>query len=289
MTDTGLRPGARIGVVGAGTMGAGIAQCLAQHGFRVVVAESDPDAIERAKTIVAQHLRLAKLLGRAAGDDPAAVSDRLEWVDRIDRMGDLGFAIESVTERPEIKEPVFAALDRHCDPRVVLATGTSAIPVARLARHTARPDRVLGLHFMNPAPLTDAVEIIRGTATSDESLAIAVALVEAAGKRGIVVDDGPGFVLNRLLMQTIAAAAERITAGDADAATIDEVFERCLGHPLGPLRTADLIGLDNVADTLAVLRAETGDDRYLVPAALADLVAAGALGRKSGRGFHAYR
>ncbi|MFI9508190.1 3-hydroxyacyl-CoA dehydrogenase family protein [Nocardia sp. NPDC052566] len=278
-----------IGVVGAGTMGAGIAQCLAQYGFQVVVAESDPDAVTRARADLRHQVRLARLLGHGGAADPAVVLERVRWVDRIEAMGALDVVIESVPERPEIKDAVFAALDRHCAAGTVFATGTSAIPVARLAQRVSHPERVLGLHFMNPAPLTAAVEVVRGTQTSDGALATAVALVEALGKQAIVVGDGPGFVLNRLLMQTIAAAAERVSAGTADAATIDEIFEKCLGHPMGPLRTADLIGLDNVADTLEVLRAETGDGRYAIPRALAELVAAGRFGRKTGRGFHAYR
>ncbi|MBF6175771.1 3-hydroxyacyl-CoA dehydrogenase family protein [Nocardia blacklockiae] len=280
---------ARIGVVGAGTMGTGIAQCLAQHDFRVVVVETDPAALARARDELHRQLRLAKLLGRgAAVTDPAATAARVTWVSEIAALADIDCVIESVPERPDLKAAVFADLDRHCPPGAVLATGTSAIPVARLAARVSRPDRVVGLHFMNPAPLTAAVEVVRGPATSERTLVTAVGLVEALGKQPVVVGDGPGFVLNRLLMQSIAAAAERAGADDCDAATVDAVFERCLGHPMGPLRTADLIGLDNVADTLEVLRAETGDERYTVPAALADLVAAGRLGRKTGRGFHDY-
>lgn len=289
MTKTNLRPDTRIGVVGVGTMGSGIAQCLAQYGFPVVIAEIDAAVADRARTAMGQQLRLAKLLGRASASAAASAGERLRWVERIDAMGDLDLVIESVPERLELKDAVFAELDRQFGPDTVLATGTSAIPVARLAAAISRPERVLGLHFMNPAPLTGAVEVVRGPQTSDHALNMAVALVEALGKDAVVVGDGPGFVLNRLLMQTIAAAAERVGAGEADAATIDAVFEKCLGHPMGPLRTADLIGLDNVADTLVVLRAQTGDDRYAVPAVLSELVAAGRFGRKTGQGFHAYQ
>ncbi|MCP9622773.1 3-hydroxyacyl-CoA dehydrogenase family protein [Nocardia otitidiscaviarum] len=277
-----------VGVLGAGTMGAGIAQCLAQAGREVIVVEPDPTAVERARRGLDEAVRLALLLGRGDRRTALDTARRVRWSDTIDEFDAADFVIECAVERIELKEKLFADLDRVCPDDTVLASITSAIPIARLAAATARPDRVLGLHFMNPAPLTDAVEVVRGAATSPDTMARATDLLTALGKQPIVVGDRPGFVLNRLLMLSIAEAAALLDAGET-AATVDDLFEQCLGHRMGPLRTADLIGLDNVADTIEVLRRETGEQHYRVPPALAALVTAGHFGRKTGQGFHDYR
>ncbi|MBF6132117.1 3-hydroxyacyl-CoA dehydrogenase family protein [Nocardia otitidiscaviarum] len=277
-----------VGVLGAGTMGAGIAQCLAQAGREVIVVEPDPTAVERARRGLDEAVRLALLLGRGDRRTALDTARRVRWSDTIDEFDAVDFVIECAVERIELKEKLFADLDRVCPADTVLASITSAIPIARLAAATARPGRVLGLHFMNPAPLTDAVEVVRGAATSPDTMARATDLLTALGKRPIVVGDRPGFVLNRLLMLSIAEAAALLDAGES-AATVDDLFEQCLGHRMGPLRTADLIGLDNVADTIEVLRRETGEQHYRVPPALAALVTAGHFGRKTGQGFHDYR
>ncbi|MBF6236955.1 3-hydroxyacyl-CoA dehydrogenase family protein [Nocardia otitidiscaviarum] len=277
-----------VGVLGAGTMGAGIAQCLAQAGREVIVVEPDPTAVERARRGLDEAVRLALLLGRGDRRTALDTARRVRWSDTIDEFDAVDFVIECAVERIELKEKLFADLDRVCPADTVLASITSAIPIARLAAATARPDRVLGLHFMNPAPLTDAVEVVRGAATSPDTMARAADLLTALGKQPIVVGDRPGFVLNRLLMLSIAEAAALLDAGET-AATVDDLFEQCLGHRMGPLRTADLIGLDNVADTIEVLRRETGEQHYRVPPALAALVTAGHFGRKTGQGFHDYR
>ncbi|MEU2257059.1 3-hydroxyacyl-CoA dehydrogenase family protein [Nocardia xishanensis] len=278
----------RVGVVGAGTMGAGIAQCVAEAGMPVTVVDTDPTAAERARRGIRASLRSSVLLGRGPRPgDIAEIIDRIQWSQRVDDLSDATLVIESVTERVELKYRVFAELDRACAPSAVFASGTSAIPIADLAARTGRPERMLGLHFMNPAPLTEAVEVISTARTAPDTLVTALDFLGALGKRGIVVGDGPGFVINRVLMLAIAEAAA-ITESGTDAATVDALFEGCLGHRMGPLRTADLIGLDNVADTIGVLRDATGDGRYHVPDALAGLVRDGHLGRKSGKGFHAY-
>ncbi|QDP83210.1 3-hydroxyacyl-CoA dehydrogenase family protein [Nocardia otitidiscaviarum] len=269
-------------------MGAGIAQCLAQAGREVIVVEPDPTAVERARRGLDEAVRLALLLGRGDRRTALDTARRVRWSDTIDEFDAADFVIECAVERIELKEKLFADLDRVCPDDTVLASITSAIPIARLAAATARPDRVLGLHFMNPAPLTDAVEVVRGAATSPDTMARATDLLTALGKQPIVVGDRPGFVLNRLLMLSIAEAAALLDAGET-AATVDDLFEQCLGHRMGPLRTADLIGLDNVADTIEVLRRETGEQHYRVPPALAALVTAGHFGRKTGQGFHDYR
>lgn len=278
----------RVGVVGAGTMGAGIAQCVAAAGLPVTVVDPDPAAAERARCAIRAALRSSVLLGR--GPRPgelAGITDRIGWSRHVEELREATLVIESVTERVAVKYRVLAELDRVCAPTAVFASGTSAIPIADLAARTTRPERMLGLHFMNPAPLTEAVEVITTAQTAPGTLATALDFLRALGKRGIVVGDGPGFVINRVLMLAIAEAAA-VTESGTGAATVDALFEGCLGHRMGPLRTADLIGLDNVADTLAVLREATGDGRYRVPDALATLVENGHLGRKTGRGFHAY-
>ncbi|WP_435592938.1 3-hydroxyacyl-CoA dehydrogenase family protein [Nocardia sp. bgisy118] len=278
----------RVGVVGAGTMGAGIAQCVAEAGMPVTVVDPDPAAAERARRSIRVALRSSVLLGRGPRrGEISEIADRIRWSQRVEDLRGATLVIESVTERVELKYRVFAEMDRTCPPSAVFASGTSAISIADLAARTGRPERMLGLHFMNPAPLTEAVEVITTARTAPGTLATALDFLGALGKRGIVVGDGPGFVINRVLMLAIAEAAA-ITESGTDAATVDALFEGCLGHRMGPLRTADLIGLDNVADTLAVLRDATGDGRYRVPDALAGLVRDGHLGRKSGRGFHAY-
>ncbi|NNH69582.1 3-hydroxyacyl-CoA dehydrogenase family protein [Nocardia uniformis] len=277
-----------VAVIGAGTMGAGITQCLAQAGYEVIVVEPDPTAVERARRGLDEAVRLALLLGRGDRGTALGTARRVRWTDSIGELGAVDFVIECAIEQIEVKEKLFAELDQVCPAAAVLASATSAIPIARLAAVTGRPDRVLGLHFMNPAPLTDAVEVVHGEATSPDTLSRATDLLTALGKESIIVGDRPGFVLNRLLMLSIAEAAALLDRGE-DAATVDALFERCLGHKMGPLRTADLIGLDNVADTLEVLRRETGEPHYRVPPALAALVAAGHFGRKTGQGFHDYR
>ncbi|MFE3444630.1 3-hydroxyacyl-CoA dehydrogenase family protein [Nocardia sp. NPDC059180] len=278
----------QVGVIGAGTMGTGIAQCLAQAGVPVVLVETDPAATARARRELRSALRLSVLLGRGSGganlDEIAA---RIRWAERLDALRECTFVIESVTEHIELKAEIFAELDRQCPADTVFASGTSAIPIVGLAANTTRPDRILGLHFMNPAPLTEVVEVISTTETAPESLNRTLSLLDALGKKGIVVGDGPGFVINRVLMLCIAEAGAVLETG-TDPETVDALFEGCLGHRMGPLRTADLIGLDNVLDTLKVLRTTTGDERYRIPSALIQLVGAGHHGRKTGKGFHEY-
>lgn len=277
-----------VGVVGAGTMGVGVSQSLAQAGYRVVVVEPDAAAAQRARGAIKDGIRLAALLGRGERTARAGAHDRMCWADRLEALDEVGFVIECATERQELKEQIFAELDRCTPQDAILASCTSAIPIAGLAARTGRPGQVLGLHFMNPAPLKETVEVVRAPRTSDETLDAAARLLDSLGKRQLVVRDGPGFVINRVMMLTIVEAAAALSEGKADAATTDALFERCLGQQMGPLRTADLIGLDNVDDTLTVLRDHTGDSRYMPPPALRDLLAAGHFGRKTGRGFHEY-
>ncbi|KAA2266544.1 3-hydroxyacyl-CoA dehydrogenase family protein [Solihabitans fulvus] len=279
----------RVGVLGVGVMGIGVAQCLAGAGHDVVAVDPDDGARASAPTRLRDGLRLHALLGGpGARHAPGTVLARVRWAEDPAALAEAEFVVECVLERLPVKEAAYRALDRVCPRATVFASCTSAIPIGLLGGFTGRPDRVIGTHFMNPAPLKPAVEVVRAEATSDDTLDRTVRLLAGMGKRAIVVGDAPGFVSNRVLMLAVNQAAEVAGAGTADADTVDEVFETCLGHPMGPLRTADLIGLDTVLDTLLVLRECTGDAVFEPCRQLRDLVRAGRLGRKSGRGFHDY-
>lgn len=276
----------RLGVVGAGVMGLGVTQCLIAAGHEVVVVDPSEEVRAAAPARLRDGVRLQALLGgrKASGELPA----RVGWTGRMADLARVEFVVECAPERLPLKEELFAELDRVCPPGTVLASCTSAIPIARLAAATRRPGEVIGTHFMNPAPLKPAVEVVRGAHTTDDTLARTVDLLTGLGKTAIVVGDAPGFVTNRVLMLTVNQAVVVLHEGTADAATVDRVFETCFGHPMGPLRTADLIGLDTVLDSLVVLRDLLDDPTYDPCPLLVDLVARGRLGRKSGHGFHTW-
>lgn len=290
-----------VGVVGAGTMGAGVAQCFAQAGYRVVVADPDPEARRGGAERLRAGLRLKSLLRGRGGPDakrqqgaPGALPEHadpaslVEFTSGLDGLAQATFVVECAREREPLKEEILRTLDGLCPPETVFASCTSAIPIARLASFTGRPGMVVGTHFMNPAPLKDAVEVARSPHTGEDALARTLRLLESIGKKPLVVGDGPGFVTNRVLMLTVNEAAYVLHEGTADAETVDRVFQECFGHPMGPLRTGDLIGLDTIVDTLDVLREHTGDERFQPCPLLAKLVADGSVGRKAGRGFHHY-
>ncbi|CAL9617558.1 3-hydroxyacyl-CoA dehydrogenase family protein [Streptomyces sp. enrichment culture] len=281
-------PPLTVGVAGAGTMGVAVAQCLAGAGHDVIVTDPDRHALTTGPARLRDGARAAVLLRKAPPDAPGTLPALVRWTDDPGDLAGASFVIECAPERLPLKEELFRTLDAVCPPGAVLASCTSAIPVGRLAARTGRPDRVLGMHFMNPAYAKDAVEVIRGPHTGAGTLDRALGLLAGMGKHGIVVSDAPGFVSNRVLMATVNDAAAVVEAGTADAATVDRVFQECFGHAMGPLRTADLIGLDTVVDSLDVLRTLTGDTRFTPCALLARLVADGRLGRKSGQGFHSY-
>jgi 3-hydroxybutyryl-CoA dehydrogenase len=279
----------RLGVVGAGTMGAGVAQLLAEVGHRVVLVDLSAGALERARAGILQSVRLMPLVRpSAAHRDPADVLGRIRFTTDLGDLREVDHVVENVTERWEVKRDLYPELDRICPSHAVFGVNTSAIPITRVASVTRRPAQVVGMHFMNPAPLKPTVELIRGFHTSEATVERARSLVASAGKRSIVVNDSPGFVTNRVLMLMVNEAIFLLHEGVADAATVDRLFRECIGHPMGPLETTDLIGLDTVLLSLEVLHEQFDDPKYRPCPLLRRLVDAGLLGRKSGRGFYTY-
>jgi len=277
-----------VGVVGAGVMGVGVAQNLAQTGHRVVLVDLSDEILDNARRELSTGLRACALLNKGAGADPAQVFGRIEFTTDYELLAKADFVVENVTEDWAVKRPLYGELDAICPPGVPFGVNTSAIPVTRVGAATTRPDRVIGVHFMNPAPLKPTVELIRGLHTSDETLARTRSLLDGVGKRHVLVADSPGFVTNRVLMLTINEAVFLLHEGVSTAADVDRLFKECFGHAMGPLETADLIGLDTVLLSLQVLHEGFGDSKYRPCPLLVKYVEAGWLGRKTGRGFYDY-
>jgi 3-hydroxybutyryl-CoA dehydrogenase len=269
-------------VVGAGQMGGGIAQVAATAGCRVSLHDSVPGATERALQTMRKSLaRLAE----KGGADPDWVLARVETADDV-VPADL--MVEAVVEDASVKEDVFKRADKVLRPEAILASNTSSIPIATLAKATKRPDKVIGMHFFNPVPVLKLVEVIRGKKTSDETAAAVVAFAEELGKVPAEVNDSPGFVSNRVLMPFINEAVWALHEGVAEPEAIDTIAKLGFAHPMGPLALADLIGLDTCVAIMEVLHEGLGDDRYAPCPLLRVHVKAGRLGRKSGRGFYDY-
>ena len=269
-------------VVGAGQMGSGIAQVFAASGRRVSVHDAVSGAVERG--LEGMRRSLAKLAEKG-GPDPDEVLGRVEQVDGI-VPADL--MVEAVVEDADVKEQVFRTADETLPPEAILASNTSSIPITSLAAVTSRPDRVIGMHFFNPVPVLKLVEVIRAVQTSDETAAAIVALAEDLGKVPAQANDFPGFVSNRILMPFVNEAAYALMEGVAEAEAIDTIAKLGFAHPLGPLALADLIGLDTCVAIMEVLHDGLGDPKYAPCPLLRQYVAAGRLGRKSGRGFYEY-
>ncbi|MBW8873491.1 MAG: 3-hydroxybutyryl-CoA dehydrogenase [Acidobacteria bacterium] len=277
-----------IGVVGAGTMGHGIAQVSAQSGYEVILVDAVPEALARGRTQIAKGFE--RLLGKGkltAGQRDEALG-RLTTVDQLAALERADLVVEAVVERYDVKQQVLAELDRVCPPHTLLASNTSSISITRLAASTSRPDKVIGMHFMNPVPVMQLVEVIRGLATSDETWEAVEAASRRMGKTPVEVHDAPGFVSNRVLMPMINEAIFCLYEGVGKAEAIDEVMKLGMNHPMGPLALADLIGLDVCLDILRVLQDGFGDPKYRPCPLLVKMVDAGRLGRKSGRGFYDY-
>jgi 3-hydroxybutyryl-CoA dehydrogenase len=278
----------RVGVVGAGLMGRGVAQALAQSGIDVVLVDVATDILDEARKSIGYALKSAALFDRDLRADHGAILERIETTTDYGALERADFVIENTTEEWAVKEEVYRALARSCPPGCILAANTSAISIARIAAVTADPSRIIGMHFMNPVPQKRVVEVIRSPATSDATAAAACALVERLGKRAIVVGDSPGFVTNRVLMLTINEAIAVVEEGVAGARDVDDIFVGCFAHAMGPLATADLIGLDTILRSLNVLRESFDDPKFDARPLLRRMVESGRLGRKSGGGFFDY-
>jgi 3-hydroxybutyryl-CoA dehydrogenase len=279
-----------IGVIGAGTIGRGVAQSFATAGFDVVLVDIAPEQLAAAVEQIGRDLLVLRMLpdhaDRAA--DPAEVLGRVRTAEKAEALADVDFVVENVTEDWEVKRAVYREVDAVCRPDVVFGVNTSAVPITRVGSVTGRAERVIGLHFMNPVPMLDTVEVVRGTFTSDETVAESLDLLGKLGKTGIVVQDAPGFVTNRVLMPTINEAVFCVQDGVATAEQVDQMFRGCFGHPIGPLQTADLIGLDTILNSITVLYESYRDSKYRPAPLLVRMVEAGLLGRKAGRGFYIY-
>jgi 3-hydroxybutyryl-CoA dehydrogenase len=275
-----------IGVVGAGVIGSSLAQCVAQTGHDVILVDASEAALEKARASFLSTLRLQALFDPAlANADPEQALARVTFSTDLSRLRPAPFVIENVTEEWQVKSRVFRELDTLCEDRCIFASNTSAIPIARLAGLTRRPDRVVGIHFMNPVTLKPAVELVATPQTSDETLATAKRVLDQMRKAWIPVGDSPGFVSNRVLMLTINEAIALVGEGVASARDVDRIFKSCFGHKMGPLETADLIGLDTILLSLEVLSEHLGRAKFEPCALLKRLVSDGILGRKSGRGI----
>ncbi|GCE51347.1 3-hydroxybutyryl-CoA dehydrogenase [Thermosporothrix hazakensis] len=278
-----------VGVIGAGVMGCGVAQNLAQAGLKVILVDISEAQLQHAQQTIVRSLRLARMLQKTAFS--GTVNDCMERISlttEYEALQQVEFLIENITEKWEMKKSIYPEIDRICPASCVFAVNTSAISITRLASLTNRADRVIGTHFMNPVPLKQTVEVIRGYHTSEETLQITQELLQSLGKKWVVVQDMPGFVSNRVLMLTINEAIFLLQDQVASPEDIDRIFKECFGHPMGPLETADLIGLDTILYSIEVLYEAYNDSKYRPCPLLKKMVDAGLYGRKNGRGFYTY-
>jgi len=277
-----------IAVVGAGQMGSGIAQVCAEKGYSVLLSDASLERAVMARERMDELLQKLVMKGKLTAEQREGVLERIEAVEPHDRIEAADVVVEAATEQPGTKISIFRAADERMRPEAILASNTSSISITRLAGQTNHPERVIGMHFMNPAPLMKLVEIVRGVQTSEQTTRIASQLAEKLGKTVITSKDQPGFVVNRMLIPFLNEAVFALQEGLGTPEDIDQGAKLGLNHPMGPLELADLIGLDTFLSIAEVLHREFGDDKYRPATLLRNLVAAGWYGRKAGRGFYVY-
>jgi len=280
-----------VGVIGAGVMGIGVAQKLAQHGFQVVLIDLNEEVLEYARNEIRNNVRFQAFLAKDKSkvDEPGDVVGRIQFTTDYAPLNKAFFVIENVSEKWEAKQAVYPRLDAVCPEETVYAVDTSCFPITRVGALTNRPEQVVGIHFMNPVPMKPTVEMIQGYHTSEQTIATAKELLADMNMDCILVNDSPGFVSNRVLMLTVNEAVYLLHEQVATAEQVDGIFKKCFAHKMGPLETADLIGLDTILDSVEVLYESFNDSKYRPCPLLKKMVDAGLLGRKSGQGFYKYK
>ena len=279
-----------VGVVGAGVMGIGVSQNLAQTGYQVILVDISGAILESAEQEIKKNIRFQTLFNKEKKvGSPDDILKKITFSTNYKLLDSADFVVENVTEKWDIKKEVYAQLDAICPERTVFAANTSAIPITRIASATKRVKSVIGMHFMNPVPMKSMVEVIRGYHTSDATIEIAKSFLAQMGKECIIVNDSPGFVSNRVLMLTINEAIFLLQERVASASDVDKIFKTCFGHKMGPLETADLIGLDTILLSIEVLYESFKDSKYRPCPLLKQMVEAGLYGQKSKQGFYVYQ
>ena len=279
-----------VGVVGAGVMGVGVAQNLAQTGHQVILVDISENILDKAKHEIRNNIRFQGFFKKSERQEtPDEIIEKIDFSTNYKILEDVDFVIENVTEKWYIKKDIYPLLDSICPAECIFSANTSAIPITRIASVTKRADKVLGIHFMNPVPMKPMVEMIRGYHTSEATIETAKKMLSQMGKECILVNDSPGFVSNRVLMLTINEAIFLLQDQVATAEDVDKIFKGCFGHKMGPLETADLIGLDTILFSIEVLYENFNDSKYRPCTLLKKMVDAGLYGRKSGKGFYVYQ
>ncbi|MCR6105806.1 3-hydroxyacyl-CoA dehydrogenase family protein [Salipaludibacillus agaradhaerens] len=279
----------KVGVIGAGVMGVGVSIVVAQKGMKVILLDISNERLDLAKKEIEKNLRLLTFYSREISSSTESILELIEFTTDYERLNKASFIVENTTEKWEIKEAVYKKINSLKNEDCVIAANTSALSITKLGQVMNKPERVIGMHFMNPVPLKPAVEVIKGYYTSQKTIDISYDFLELINKEGILINDSPGFVSNRVLMLTINEAIFLLHDQVASPSEVDEIFKKCFGHKMGPLETADLIGLDTILLSLEVLYDSFLDSKFRPCPLLKKMVDASIYGRKSGKGFYEYR